>query len=186
MGECETKFAVGTIHDAKVVDVKDFGIFAEIEEGVDVFVHVSDIKWERAETSEYKVGATIKVKVIELDKDNKKIKGSIKSLEKSPWEKINEKYKIGDKVKRNIESVTNFGLFIEIENGIDGMIHISQASSDYIKNLDEKFKPGQEIEAEIIEIDSEAKKIKLSIKKIEKESEDKENKELIEKYGTAE
>ena len=66
------------------------------------------------------------------------------------------------------------------------MIHISQASSDYIKNLDEKFKPGQEIEAEIIEIDSEAKKIKLSIKKIEKESEDKENKELIEKYGTAE
>ena len=100
--ECETKFAVGTIHDAKVVDVKDFGIFAEIEEGVDVFVHVSDIKWERAETSEYKVGATIKVKVIELDKDNKKIKGSLKSLEKSPWEKINEKYKISN---FNIEEI---------------------------------------------------------------------------------
>ncbi len=182
----EEKYKAGNIVEAKVVEVKEFGIFAEVEEGVDIFVHVSDLKWERAETSIYKAGDVIKAKILEMDKENKKIKGSIKNLEKSPWEKIGDNYKIGERLKRKIESITNFGLFIEVENGIDGMIHISQASSDYIKNLEEKYKVGDEIEAEIIEIDSENKKIKLSIKKIEKEAADKENKELIEKYGTAE
>jgi small subunit ribosomal protein S1 len=180
------KYSLGTVVSAKIVEVKEFGIFAEIEEGVDIFIHVSDLKWERAETAAYKVGDSIKAKIIEIDGDSKKIKGSVKSLEKSPWEKVSEKYAVGQKIKRKVESITNFGIFIEIENGIDGMIHISQASADFIKNLDERFKVGDEVEAEIIEIDAEHKKIKLSIKKIETAEQEKEEKELIEKYGTTE
>ncbi len=180
------KYAIGAIVEAKIVEVKEFGIFAEIEEGIDIFIHVSDLKWERADTSAYKSGDKIKAKVIEIDGESKKIKGSVKALEKSPWEVVSEKYKVGQKLKRKVESITAFGLFVEVENGIDGMIHISQASSEFVKKLEDKFKVGDEVEAEIIEIDAEHKKIKLSIKKIEDSEQEKESKELLEKYGTAE
>jgi ribosomal protein S1 len=179
------KYAIGAIVEAKIVEVKEFGIFAEIEEGIDIFIHVSDLKWERADTSAYKSGDKIKAKVIEIDGESKKIKGSVKALEKSPWEVVSEKYKVGQKLKRKVESITAFGLFVEVENGIDGMIHISQASSEFVKKLEDKFKVGDEVEAEIIEIDAEHKKIKLSIKKIEDSEEEKESKELLEKYGTS-
>lgn len=181
--DANDKYAIGNTVDAKIVDIKDFGLFAEIEEGVDIFVHVSDYSWLKSEAKSYKIGDLVKIVVLEIDMNERKIKGGIKQLEKSPWELVLDKYKVGQKIKRKISNITEFGLFIEIEKGIDGMIHISEASKDYIQSLDKFFKSGDEIEAEIIEIDGEKQKIKLSIKKIELEEEKKENDNLIEKYG---
>ncbi|MBZ4683865.1 MAG: small subunit ribosomal protein [Fusobacteriaceae bacterium] len=180
------KFQVGTVTKGKVVDVKDFGMFLELLEDVDAFVHISDYSWSKVDSNLYKVGDEVEVKIIEIDQENKKIKAGIKQLTKSPWEIIEEKYKVGDVVKREINNITDFGIFLKIEENVDGMIHISEASKDFIKNLNDKFKVGDEVEAEIIEIDNENKKVKLSIKKLEIVKEKQEEKELIEKYSVVE
>ncbi len=180
------KYPVGKVVTGKIVEVKDFGIFVNVEEGVDVFVHISDLAWRKEDEKDYKIGDEVTLQILEVYLDTQKIKGGIKQLEKSPWEKIQDKYKVGDIVKRTINNITAFGIFIEIENGIDGMIHISEASKDYIKKLEDRFEVGQEIEAEIIEINSEEEKIKLSIRKIEEKEETEETEDLMAKYGVEE
>ncbi|TDT69821.1 small subunit ribosomal protein S1 [Hypnocyclicus thermotrophus] len=180
------KFEIGTVVKGKVVDVKDFGMFVELLDDVDAFVHISDYSWSKVDSSLYKIGDEVEVKIIEIDKENKKIKAGIKQLTKSPWEIIEENYKVGDVVKREINNITDFGIFLKIEESVDGMIHISEASKDFIKNLNDKFKVGDEIEAEIIEIDNKNKKVKLSIKKLEIEKQKEEEKELLEKYSVVE
>ncbi|NLK62892.1 MAG: S1 RNA-binding domain-containing protein [Fusobacteria bacterium] len=178
----DEKYPVGKIVEGEIVESKDFGIFVKAEEGVDIFVHISDIAWIKDDEKKFKIGDKVKLQILELDGENEKIKGGIKQLEKSPWEKIVEKYEIGQKITRNINNITVFGIFVEIENGIDGMIHISEASIDYIKKLDDRFEINGEVTAEIIEINNEEQKIKLSIKKIE----EKEATEELEKYNEKE
>lgn len=177
------KLSVGDVVKGKVIEIKAFGMFVEVSDAVDAFIHISDYSWEKANAADYKTGDEIELKIIEIDQQAKKIKGGIKQLTKSPWEIIKEDYKVGDVIKREINNITDFGLFVKIEKNIDGMIHISEASKDFIKNLSERFKLGDEVEAEIIEIDDEKKKVKLSIKKLELEKQNEEEKELIEKYS---
>ena len=179
------KSGVGSLLKGKVVEVKDFGVFVEVEQGVDAFIHISDFAWEKVSKDTYKIGDEIEFKVIEIDADNQKIKGSVKQLSKSPWEPLKETYKVGDRVKRTVTSLTDFGMFIEVEKGIDGMIHISEVSKDFLKNISDKYKVGDEIEAEIIEINDEKEKVKLSIKKIEIAAQRAEEKENIEKYSVS-
>lgn len=178
------KYLVGTIIDAKIESIQNYGLFVQLEEGIDAFVHIADIAWLNPSVKSYNKGDIVKVKIIEFDEEGKRIKAGIKQLEANPWDEIFEKYKIGDIVKRNIKEISKFGLFVEIESGIDGMIHISQASKDFIKNLEERYQIGDEVEAEIIDLDKENKKIKLSIKNLELKKKKEEEKEMIEKYGT--
>ena len=176
---------IDSVLKGKVVEVKDFGIFVEVEQGVDAFIHISDFSWEKASKDTYKIGDEVEFKVIEIDTANQKIKGSVKQLSKSPWEQLKETYKVGDKVKRTITSLTDFGMFIEVEKSIDGMIHISEVSKDFLKNISDKYKVGDEIEAEIIEINDDKQKVKLSIKKIEIANQRAEEKENIAKYSVS-
>ena len=177
------KFAIGSAAKGKVVEVKDFGMFVNVLEDIDVFVHISDYSWDKVAKDYYKVGDEVEVKVLEIDEEKQKIKAGVKQLTKNPWEALKENYKVGDVIKRNITSITDFGMFVEIENGIDGMIHISETSKDFVKNINDKYKIGDEIEAEIIEISDEKKKVKLSIKRIEVKLEQQEEKDLLEKYS---
>lgn len=180
-----SKNGVNSVLKGKVVEVKDFGVFVEVEQGVDAFIHISDFAWEKVSKDTYKIGDIVEFKVIEIDAENQKIKGSIKQLTKSPWESLKDNYKVGDRVKRAITSLTDFGMFIEVEKGIDGMIHISEVSKDFLKNISDKYKVGDEIEAEIIEINDEKEKVKLSIKKIEIAKQKAEEREIIEKYSVS-
>ncbi len=180
----EKKYGVESIVKGQIVEVKDFGIFVEIEDGVDVFVHVSDLAWVKEELKDYKIGDEIELKILEADFQDRKLKGGVKQLIPSPWERVKNNYKIGDVITRKITSITDFGIFVEVEKGIDGMIHISEASKDFIKNLEDRFEVGQEVTSEIIEINDDKEKLKLSIKKVELEEALEEEKELIEKYGT--
>ena len=181
----ETGFAVGTQLTGKVLEVKPFGLFAEVEPGVDVFIHQSDYNWQGEENKKFAVGDTVEFKVIELNTEDNKIKGSIKALRKSPWEVALENYKVGDTVEKEIKNIMDFGLFVNLSKGIDGFIPAQLASKDFIKNLKDKFTVGQKVKAQITEIDREKQRIKLSIKKIEIEEERRENQELLSKYGTS-
>ena len=181
----EEAFGVGQVVKAKVVEVKQFGIFAEITDGVDVFVHVSDYNWLGEEVPKFKVGDEVEVKITELDLKEKKIKGSIKALRKSPWEHALEEYKVGLTVEKKIKTVADFGLFIELTKGIDGFIPTQFASKDFIKDIKEKFKEGDIVKAQIVEVNKDTQKIKLSIKKIELEEKKREEREQIEKYSTS-
>lgn len=181
----ETRFTVGTQLTGKVLEVKPFGLFAEVEPGVDVFIHQSDYNWQGEENKKFAVGDTVEFKVIELNTEDNKIKGSIKALRKSPWEVALENYKVGDTVEKEIKNIMDFGLFVNLSKGIDGFIPAQLASKDFIKNLKDKFTVGQKVKAQITEIDREKQRIKLSIKKIEIEEERRENQELLSKYGTS-
>ncbi len=178
------KYDIGSVVKGQIVEVKDFGIFVEIEAGVDIFVHISDLAWMKEEAKEYKIGDEVEVKILEADFEKRKLKGGVKQLIASPWERVKSNYKVGDVITRKITSITDFGIFVEVEKGIDGMIHISEASKDFIKNLEDRFEVGQEVTSEIIEINDDKEKLKLSIKKIELEEAKEEEQELIEKYGT--
>lgn len=183
--EAEEKFAAGTILKGKVVEVKNFGMFVEIEDGVDAFVHCSDYNWIGEETLKFEIGQEVELKVTELDLADRKMKGSVKALRKSPWEKAMEEFKEGVTVERPIKTVVDFGLFIELVKGIDGFIPTQFASKDFIKNIRDEFKEGDVIKAQIVEVNKESKKIKLSIKKIEVEEEKREHAELLKKYSTS-
>ena len=181
----EKDFAVGTVIKGKVVEVKPFGIFVEIADGIDAFVHSSDYNWIGEETPKFEIGNEVELKITELDLNNKKIKGSLKALRKSPWEHVLEEYKVGTTVEKKIKTVADFGLFIELIKGIDGFIPTQFASKEFIKNIRDKFKEGDIVKAQVVEINKDTQKIKLSIKKIEIEEEKREEREQIEKYSTS-
>ena len=181
----EKDFAVGTVIKGKVVEVKPFGIFVEIADGIDAFVHSSDYNWIGEETPKFEIGNEVELKITELDLNNKKIKGSLKALRKSPWEHVLEEYKVGTTVEKKIKTVADFGLFIELIKGIDGFIPTQFASKEFIKNIRDKFKEGDIVKAQVVEVNKDTQKIKLSIKKIEIEEEKREEREQIEKYSTS-
>ena len=181
----EKDFAVGTVIKGKIVEVKPFGIFVEIADGIDAFVHSSDYNWIGEETPKFEIGNEVELKIIELDLNNKKIKGSLKALRKSPWEHVLEEYKVGTTVEKKIKTVADFGLFIELTKGIDGFIPTQFASKEFIKNIRDKFNEGDIVKAQVVEVNKDTQKIKLSIKKIEIEEEKREEREQIEKYSTS-
>ena len=181
----EKDFAVGTVIKGKVVEVKPFGIFVEIADGIDAFVHSSDYSWVGEETPKFEIGNEVELKITELDLNDKKIKGSLKALRKSPWEHAMEEYKVGTTVEKKIKTVADFGLFIELTKGIDGFIPTQFTSKEFIKNIRDKFNEGDVVKAQVVEVNKDTQKIKLSIKKIEIEEEKREEREQIEKYSTS-
>ena len=181
----EKDFAVDTVIKGKVVEVKPFGLFVEIADGIDAFVHSSDYSWVGEETPKFEIGNEVELKITELDLNDKKIKGSLKALRKSPWEHAMEEYKVGTTVEKKIKTVADFGLFIELTKGIDGFIPTQFASKEFIKNIRDKFNEGDVVKAQVVEVNKDTQKIKLSIKKIEIEEEKREEREQIEKYSTS-
>jgi|GEM_PF-124336 len=179
------KYKVDATVTGIVAEIKPFGIFVEIEQGIDVFIHQTDFSWKGEENKNFVKGDTVEFKIVETDLENQKIKGSIKALTKSPWEKALEENKVGQIVEKEIKSVMDFGLFIPLSKGVDGFIPTQLASKDFVKDIKEKFKVGDVVKARIVEINNEKERIKLSIKKVEIDEENREQKELLEKYGTS-
>lgn len=181
----DEKFKEGDSATGTIVDTKPYGVFVEVEEGIDAFIHTSDFAWAKLE-NKLSVGDKVEFKILAIDKENKKIKGGIKQLTKSPWDILSEEVGVGSVVTKKISSIADFGIFIDMGHGLDGMIHISQVSKDFVKDLKEKFEIGQEVTAEVIEISAADQKVKLSIKKIELDADKNEDAELLKKYGMTE
>ena len=162
------KINVGDIMEGQVKNVTDFGVFIDLG-GVDGLLHITDISWGRVNHPSEVVALDEKltVKVIDFDEEKRRISLGLKQLTTHPWENVNEKYPIGSVVKGKIVSMTNYGAFIEIESGVEGLIHISEISwTKHIKNPSEQYNMGDEIEAQVLTIDTEDRKISLGVKQL--------------------
>ena len=170
----EKKYPIGSNVTAEVRNLTNYGAFVEIEPGVDGLIHISDISWvkEVSHPSEvFKKGDKVSAVVLSVDRDNKRITLGIKQLSKNPWEDIQKVMPIGSLVKGVVTKVTAFGAFVQLENGMKGLIHVSELSDKLFGKVEEVISEGQEVTARVIKIDPESNKISLSIKE-NKENQD--------------
>ncbi|MFP3867972.1 MAG: 30S ribosomal protein S1 [Desulfobacteraceae bacterium] len=166
------KYPVGTIIEGKIKNITDFGIFIGIDEGIDGLVHISDISWTKRikHPSEiYKKGQEVQAEVLNIDKENERFSLGIKQLSPDPWDTIEQRYPIGQRVTGVVTNVTDFGLFVELEEGIEGLVHISELSRD--KNKAGQIKVGDVITVKVVNVSARDRKIGLSIRKLETEEE---------------
>ncbi|MCM8771525.1 MAG: 30S ribosomal protein S1 [Candidatus Omnitrophica bacterium] len=166
----EEKYPVGSIVEGKVVNITDYGAFIKLEEGVEGLLHISELSWTgriKHPSEILATGDTVKVKVIDIKKDEQKISFSLKQLEPNPWPEIIKKYPVGSIVTGRVCHITDFGAFVELEKGIDGLLHISNISNNPIKHPSEVLRKGQKVDVMILEVDPENRKISLGMKQIE-------------------
>ena len=179
----DEKYNVGDIVKGKVINVQDYGIFIEIQEGIEVFIHKNEFSWDKNENKEYRTGDEVEFKIINIDKSEKKIGGSIKQLTVSPWKEAAEQYKKGNKVTVPITSIQENFVLVKLTDRFDGMIPKKELTEEFLKEISEKFSVGDEVEAIVTELNEKKKSILLSVKRIKEIEESKEMEELMKKYG---
>lgn len=167
----EERFPLHTRVTGKIASVADYGAFVELESGVEGLVHVSEMSWSKRVKHPSKIvnpGDTVEVEVLAVDPKARRISLGMKQIQDNPWRTLNERYQVGSRVQGRVRNLTDFGAFIEIEDGVDGLVHVSDISwSRRIKHPSELLKKGQEIEAVITSIDVENRRLSLSIKDLE-------------------
>jgi len=172
--EAKEKYPVGSVVKGTVRNVTDFWIFVGIEEGIDGLVHISDLHWTKKlkHPSElYKKGDIVEAKVLGVNVENARFSLGIKQLTTDPWKIIAQRYPVGTRVKGQVTSVPDFGVFVRIEEGVEGLIHVSQLSTERVDKPSSLFKVGDEVDAEVINIDPAERKIGLSIRALRKSEE---------------
>jgi small subunit ribosomal protein S1 len=189
--ELRVSHPIGSKVKGKVRSITDFGIFVGIEDGIDGLVHVSDFSWTKRikdpkEIHEmYAKGSEIEAVVLDIDAANERLSLGIKQLSEDPWDTIAQRYPVGVKVKGTVSSHTDFGIFVEIEDGIEGLIHNTQLGVDKGEDLKELFKTGTQLESEVINIDKAERRISLSVKAIRRRQEKEQMAEFMEDTSTA-
>jgi small subunit ribosomal protein S1 len=167
----EEKYPVGGKVMGKVVSITDYGAFIELEPGIEGLVHVSEIDWSPRpkHPSKYlSIGETLEAVVIKVDKEERRLSLSVKHLKPSPWELVSQRYAVGQRVAGKIRSITEFGAFLSLPEGVDGLIHISDMSwTKHIKHPSEVLKKGQKVEAVILSLEVEKERISLGLKQLQ-------------------
>jgi small subunit ribosomal protein S1 len=172
----EERYPVGTTIEGRIKNITDFGVFVGIDEGIDGLVHISDISWTKRikHPSElYRKGQEVQAVVLNIDQKNERFSLGIKQLTPDPWDEVPHKYKPGTRVTGTVTNVTDFGVFVELEEGIEGLIHVSELSKEKGSNPLSRYNVEDVIQAKVINVSRAEKKIGLSIKRLE-ESEEKE------------
>jgi len=165
---------VGSRIKGQVKNITDFGIFVGVDEGIDGLVHISDLHWTKKmkHPSElYKKGDEVDAVVLGVDVENERVSLGIKQATANPWTTLTQRHPVGTRIQGKVTSVTDFGVFVEIEEGIEGLIHISQLSNERVEKPSALFQVGKEVEAEIIHIDPREHKVGLSIKALRRSEE---------------
>ena len=171
---------IGSIMDGRVKNITDFGVFVDLG-GIDGLLHITDLSWGRVNhpSEMIELNDEITVKVIEYDAERKRVSLGLKQLTPHPWDEVEIKYPIGETVEGTVVSLTNYGAFIEIEPGVEGLIHVSEISwTRHIKNPSEEYSMGDKVEAKVISIDSEERKISLGVKQLKPDPWDEIEKEF--------
>jgi len=164
------KYPVGSRIKGKIINVTDYGVFVELEEGVEGLVHISELTWSKKMKHPSKIvhiGDTVEVMVLDCDPAKRRISLGMKQIEPNPWALVEEKYPIGTKVVGRVKTITDFGIFIGFEEGVDGLVHVSEMSwTKKIKHPSELYKKGQEVEAVVLNIDTKNERFSLGIKQL--------------------
>jgi small subunit ribosomal protein S1 len=175
----DERYPVGSEVEGKVRNLTDFGAFIALEEGIDGLIHISDMSWTQRvkHPSEIlKKGQKVRAVVLNVDKDNERLSLGLKQMELDPWTQVQTKYHVGQDIRVKVVKVTNFGAFAELEDGVEGLIHLSELSREKITDPEEVVSVGQELDAKIIKIDVETRKIGLSVRAF---MEDNERQEVL-------
>lgn len=166
----EQRYPVGSVHEAEVVNIMSYGAFCKLEEGVEGLVHVSEMSWTRRINHPSELvtqGQKVRVKVLEISKDKQEISLGMKQVEENPWDRVAEKYPPKSIVKGKVRNITNYGAFVEIEEGIDGLLHVSDLSwTKKISHPSEVLRKGEEVEAVVLSVDQEKQRIALGLKQM--------------------
>ncbi len=165
--EIELRYMIGKQVKGKVRNMTAYGAFVELEEGIDGMIHVSDLSWTRKinhPSEMLKKGDDLEAVVLDIDKTNQRISLGVKQIDTDPWKEIDGRFRIGDLVKGTISKLTNFGAFVQLQDDIDGLVHISQISEDRVEKVKDVLKVGQEVEARVIKVDKAERRIGLSVK----------------------
>ena len=165
--DIDSRYPVGTKMARPVRNLTAYGAFVELEEGIDGMIHVSDLSWTRKinhPSEMLKKGQEVEAVVLGIDKANQRISLGMKQLETDPWSEIDTRFKVGDVVKGRVSKIASFGAFVELEDDIDGLVHISQISEERIEKVKDKLNVGDEVEARVIKVDKVERRIGLSIK----------------------
>src|ERR1700722_14536292 len=166
----ESRFTVGSSHEAEVVNIMSYGAFCKLEEGVEGLVHISEMSWTKRINHPSEVVSQdqkVKVKVLEINKEKQEISLGMKQVEENPWERVAEKYPPGSVVEGKVRNIANYGAFVEIEEGIDGLLHVSDLSwTKKIGHPSEMLKKGENVQAVVLSVDQEKQRIALGLKKM--------------------
>src|SRR3954470_13262697 len=170
----EDKYPIGSVIKGQVRNVTDFGIFVGVEEGVDGLVHVSDVSWTQRIKHPgdiYKKGDEVEAVVLNIDVENERFSLGIKQLQQDPWETLSERTPVGSRVKGKVTKTTDFGAFVEIEPGIEGLVHVSEMKEERVEKPGDVVKEGEDVTVKVIDIDPNERKVSLSIKAAAREGE---------------
>ncbi len=169
--DIDKKYPQNTVIRGKVVNIMDYGVFVKIEEGIEGLVHISEMSWTKRPKHPSEIlaiGDTVEASVLNIDKNEKKISLSMRQLESDPWSTVEQICPLGSVVKGAVTSFADFGVFIEIENGIEGLLHVSDMSwTNKIKHPNEVLKKGEKVEVLVLEVDKNARKLSLGLKQLQ-------------------
>ncbi len=182
------KYPVGTTIEGKIKNITDFGLFIGIDEGIDGLVHISDISWIKRikHPSElFKKGDMVQAIVLDIEKESERFSLGIKQLQDDPWKTVAERYQVGKEITGTVTNLTDFGVFVELEEGIEGLVHVSEISKEKIKTPVGMFNVGDVITARVMNINSDERRIGLSIKRMEIEDEQNLLSEYVNNIGPA-
>ena len=180
----EEKYPVGAHVRGTIRNITNFGVFIGLEEGIDGLVHVSDISWTeqiKHPSEKFEKGEEVEAVVLKIDKENEKFSLGIKQLEPNPWDGIRVKYPVGTEVTGPVTSVTDFGIFVKLDEGVEGLVYSSELAAERVENPAEHFEVGQEVKALVVKVDPSEQKVSLSIRAVGDKAERAALKELAEK-----
>ena len=158
----------GLVVEGQISNIVDFGAFVDLD-GIDGLIHISELSWSHVNhpSEILSIGDTVKVKVLDIDRDRQRISLGLKQTQEDPWQRVVDTYSIGDELEGKVTKVVTFGAFVEILDGVEGLVHISELAPHHIENPREVVEQGDEVKVRILEIDSERRRLSLSIKRVE-------------------
>jgi small subunit ribosomal protein S1 len=158
----------GMIVDGTISNIVDFGAFVDLD-GIDGLIHISELSWSHVNhpSEILSIGDTVNVKVLDIDRDRQRISLGLKQTQEDPWQRVVDTYNVGDELEGKVTKVVTFGAFVEILDGVEGLVHISELAQHHVENPREIIQPGDEVKVKILEIDSERRRLSLSIKRVE-------------------
>src|SRR6266536_622371 len=158
----------GQVVEGKISNIVDFGAFVDLE-GIDGLIHISELSWSHVNhpSEVVAIGDTVRVKVLDIDRDRQRISLGLKQTQEDPWERVVNTYNVGDVIEGKVTKVVSFGAFVEIMEGVEGLVHISELAQHHVENPREVVDPGDEVKVKILEIDDERRRLSLSLKRVE-------------------